>query len=80
MDWALRLIVLILNGYYILMIAYVLLSWFPSVRRSPLYYQLALIIEPYLSRFRRVIPPIGGIDLSPLLGFLLLSFAIRALS
>ena len=34
-------------------------------------------IRRYLGRFRRIIPPIGMIDISPIVGFLLLSFAIR---
>jgi YggT family protein len=73
----LDLIRIVLNGYYVLLIFYVLLSWFPSARRSSAYYYLASLVEPYLSRFRQVIPPIGGLDFSPILAFLLLSFAIR---
>ena len=35
------------------------------------------VCEPYLSIFRRFIPPIGPLDLSPLIGILLLQFAGR---
>jgi YggT family protein len=35
------------------------------------------VCEPYLSIFRRFIPPIGALDLSPLIGILLLQFAGR---
>ncbi len=77
MDLLLDIIRLVLNGYYIILIFYVVLSWFPSARQSSSYYYLATLVEPYLSRFRQVIPPIGGIDFSPILAFLLLSFAIR---
>jgi YggT family protein len=79
MDAVLQIIFIILNGYYLLMIAYILLSWFPSARSSGIYRQLAMLVEPYLARFRSIIPPIGGLDLSPLLAFLLLSAAIRML-
>jgi len=77
MELLLDLIRIVLNGYYVLLIFYVILSWFPSARHASSYYYLATLVEPYLSRFRQVIPPIGGVDLSPILAFLLLSFAIR---
>jgi YggT family protein len=80
MEYFLQGIRLILNGYYFLMFGFLLMGWFPGARQSRLYYMVGRLVEPYLSRFRSVIPPIGGIDLSPLLGFLLLSFAIRMLS
>jgi uncharacterized protein YggT (Ycf19 family) len=37
------------------------------------------VCEPYLAIFRRFIPPIGPLDLSPLLGILLLQFVGRLL-
>jgi len=80
MSTAIPIILLILNVYYFTILAYILMSWFPGARQTRFYGQLAMVVEPYLSRFRSVIPPIGGLDLSPLLGFLLLSGAIRLLS
>ena len=79
MELFLQGIRLVLNGYYYLMIAFILMSWFPSARQSRVYFTVGRLVEPYLSRFRSIIPPIGGIDLSPLLGFLLLTTAIRLL-
>ena len=35
------------------------------------------VCEPYLGLFRRFIPPIGPLDLSPLIGILLLQFVGR---
>lgn len=32
------------------------------------------LTDPFLSVFRGIIPPLGGIDLSPMLGFFLLNF------
>ena len=32
------------------------------------------LTDPYMSMFRGIIPAIGGIDLSPMLGFFLLNF------
>lgn len=61
---------------YTMMIAVRLIaSWFPSVRGQSWLRLLASCTDPYLNLFRRVIPPIGGtLDLSPMLGFILLQF------
>jgi YggT family protein len=40
---------------------------------------LGELVEPLLKPVRRVVPPIGGLDLSALIVILLLQFAMRAL-
>jgi YggT family protein len=40
---------------------------------------LSQLTDPYLNLFRSIIPPLGGIDLSPILAFLLLSFVRQGL-
>ncbi|MGC4375562.1 YggT family protein [Fictibacillus sp. Mic-4] len=69
--------------YSYIMIAYILLSWFPNAQNSSIGQFLARIVEPFLSPFRRIIPPIGGmIDISPIAAFLVLNLAstgVRAL-
>ena len=62
--------------YSYLLIIRVLLSWFPNLDWSnPFLSNLSAITDPYLNVFRGLIPPIGGIDISPILAFLLLNFA-----
>jgi uncharacterized protein YggT (Ycf19 family) len=71
----------VLRFYEILIIVYVLMSWFPV--RGVLYdlYQvLASLTEPYLGIFRRVIPVMGGFDFSPMVAIILLDFVRVALS
>lgn len=64
---------------WILMI-YVLMSWVPSIQNSQIGYLFARVCEPYLSPFRRFIPPLGGVlDLSPVIAFLVLQFASRGI-
>jgi YggT family protein len=67
--------------YILLILIYVLLSWF----RLP--YNLWLnriqrflydVCEPYVGLFRRVLPPLGFIDLSPMVAILVL-ILIRSL-
>lgn len=60
--------------YSILLFAYVVLSWFPAGGvMSDLRHALRALCEPYLSIFRRVIPPVGMVDISPIVAFLALS-------
>jgi YggT family protein len=67
--------------YTLLIIAYILSSLFfafggrvPYARwSSAVLGFLRDVCEPYLSIFRRFIPPIGPLDLSPIIGILLLN-------
>ncbi|GKS12536.1 YggT family protein [Paenibacillus chitinolyticus] len=52
--------------YFYMIFGYVLLSWFPNARESFIGELLAKLVEPYLSAFRRFIPPIGPLDISPI--------------
>ncbi|GAA3403977.1 YggT family protein [Paenibacillus hodogayensis] len=66
--------------YTYLVIAYVLLSWLPNARASFIGEILGKLVEPYLSLFRRFIPPIGGmIDISPIVALIALRFVIVGL-
>ncbi|GAB4139724.1 MAG: YggT family protein [Cyanobacteria bacterium J069] len=61
--------------YTVLLIIRVLLTWFPSINwyNQP-FSALSQITDPYLNLFRRIIPPLGGFDLSPILAIFLLQF------
>ena len=61
--------------YWWLVIIYVLMSWVPNVRASFIGELIGKIVEPYLSVFRRFIPPIGGmLDISPIIALFVLRF------
>lgn len=58
---------LLVELYIMTIFVYVLLSWLPDARYRNWYRTLGSICEPFLSIFRRVIPPMGGmVDLSPM--------------
>jgi YggT family protein len=77
---ALLLVLLrILEFYSYALIIYILLSWFPNARETGFGRFLARICEPYLEPFRRIIPPLGMIDISPIVAIFLLNFANRGL-
>tara|TARA_B100001250_G_C19055442_1_gene467745 strand:- start:138 stop:419 length:282 start_codon:yes stop_codon:yes gene_type:complete len=60
--------------YNYLLIIRILLTWFPNLdTTNPVLSSLFSITDPYLNVFRGVIPPIGGLDLSPILAFISLS-------
>ena len=61
------------------LIIYILMSWFPNARSSSIGQFLARICEPYLEPFRRFIPPLGMIDISPIVAILVLNFATTGL-
>ncbi len=69
----------ILNGLfnvlYVILLARIIVSWFPARPGSILidiYEVLYAITEPFLAPLRRIIPPMGMLDLSPLVMLLLL--------
>jgi YggT family protein len=62
--------------YTILLVVYAIVSWFPDLRRGRWVYYLASIIEPVLSPVRRIIPPVGGLDLAFLVVLLLLQLFV----
>src|SRR5512143_3037040 len=75
----LRLIALTLWFYSLALFVYVLLSWFGDRGGGPMGSVLADIVEPVLRPVRRIVPPIAGLDLSPLLVMLVCQAGIIAL-
>lgn len=67
--------------YFIVLIARIILSWFP-VQPGTTVARIASIIhdvtEPVLGPVRRLIPPLGMFDLSPLIVFIGLQILMRS--
>ncbi|MBE3550761.1 MAG: Cell division protein YlmG/Ycf19 (putative), YggT family [Brockia lithotrophica] len=66
-SWAIDL-------YFYAMILYILSSWIPPLYNTRFVRFLAEISEPYLGFFRRIIPPIGILDISPILALFVYKF------
>ncbi|MFS0688168.1 YggT family protein [Sporosarcina sp. 179-K 8C2 HS] len=62
--------------YLILLIIYILMSWVPSTRETKFGIFLGKITEPYLGFFRKFIPPLGMIDISPIVAIFVLNYLI----
>jgi len=65
--------------YMYIIIFYILMSWFPGARESSIGQFMGKIVEPYLEPFRKIIPPIGMIDISPIVAIFALQFALVGL-
>ena len=58
---------------FILLIIYCLLSWIPNIDRTKQPFSLLTIFaETLLAPFRKILPPIGGFDFSPIIAFIVL--------
>jgi YggT family protein len=75
----LRLVSLAIWFYTVALFVYVVLSWFGDRGRNPMTSLLGDLVEPLLRPARRLLPPIGGLDLSALIVILLLQAAMIAL-
>jgi YggT family protein len=58
------------NIYFYVVLISALMSWSPLLQNNPLGQVSNLISRPFLNIFRRFIPPIAGMDLSPLFGLI----------
>lgn len=74
-------LVTFVNIYMVLMFIRILLSWFPNINwyDSP-FSVLSQLTDPYLNIFRSFIPPLGGIDFSPIIAIFALQFAAQLLT
>jgi YggT family protein len=60
--------------YSVVLLIRCLLTWIPSLDFSTQPFRtLADVTDPYLNLFRGLIPPLGGMDFSPMLAFLALN-------
>ena len=62
----------ILNIYWYVILARVLMSWFNPSPNNPIVNAIYRLTEPVLGPIRRLLPPMGGFDLSPLVVFAIL--------
>lgn len=70
-----KLLVALLLTYFVLIIARVIISWVANQSRHPLIPLVYQLTDPILRPISKMLPPMGGIDLSPLFALI----ALRAL-
>jgi len=74
-----KLIITLLLTYFVLIIARVLISWIASQSRHPLIPLIYQLTDPVLIPFSKLVPPLGGVDLSPLFALIALRFLLLLL-
>lgn len=74
-----NVLVVLLNLVTIVFVARALLSWFPIGFDSPVRPVVDLlhrVTEPVLAPIRRILPPLGGLDLSVLIVIVVIRFLL----
>ena len=62
-----------------IILSWVAMAWTPSPALAPVVRVIYDLTEPVLAFARRYIPPVAGLDLSPLLIFFLINVAQRTI-
>lgn len=63
--------------YYWLILINIFGSWFPQFQATKIGILVGKLVNPYLSIFRKFIPPLGMIDLSPIVAIIAYSYVGR---
>jgi YggT family protein len=63
--------------YSALLLIRILLSWIRHNPYQPIIRFIYEVTDPYLRIFRRIVPPYGQIDFSPIVAFFVLEFIIK---
>ena len=72
----LDLAILSLNLFFFVILVRIILSWVAPHNYNPVTIMLGTIAEPILGPFRRLVRPIGGIDISPIFAIILLQAGV----
>ena len=59
--------------YMLMLFVRIFSSWFPEFQNNRFMQFIAFYTDPYLNIFRRIIPPLGPLDISPIVAFFGLS-------
>ena len=64
---------LLVNIYFFALLAMIILSWIAPGSSNPAVYLLYQITEPVMAPVRKILPPMGGLDFSPIVVFILIN-------
>lgn len=67
-----KLIILSNNLFFFAILIKIILSWVAPHNVNPITMLLHTLSEPILRPFRRIIPPLGGLDISPIFAIVLI--------
>jgi YggT family protein len=72
----LELMTLSLNMFFFVVVIRIILSWVAPHTHNYATALLSTLAEPVLRPFRRIIPPVGGLDISPIFAIVLLQATV----
>ena len=70
------LAVLSLNMFFFVILIKIIMSWVAPNNYNPVTAMLTTLSEPILHPFRRIVPPIGGLDISPIIAIVIIQAGI----
>jgi len=74
LSWgAVGAISLVLNLYLYGLLVIIIVSWVAPQSQHPILLLLNQLLAPVMEPFRRIIPSLGGLDLSPIFMFLVIN-------
>ena len=68
-----RIIEIFFQIYMVMLFIRILGSWIPEFQQTRFMQFISFYTDPYLNFFRRIIPPLGMLDISPIFAFISLS-------
>ncbi len=73
----LRIVETFFNIYMMMLFIRILSSWVPELAQTRFMQFISFYTDPYLNLFRRIIPPLGMFDISPIAAFFALQLIER---
>ena len=66
------------NIFYVLIILRIFMSWIPSIdwEQQPVKF-VRIVTDSYLTVFQRFVPPLGGLDFSPIIALFAMDIVKR---
>lgn len=61
---------LVLNIFFVALLVMIIASWVAPMSSHPVLMLIHQLVEPAMAPFRKIIPPMGGLDITPIFAFL----------
>jgi len=74
MLYFIQIISVIFQLYTYMILIRIFATWIPEINNSRFVQWIAFYVDPYLNLFRQIIPPLGMIDISPIVAMFALFF------
>jgi YggT family protein len=73
MMFALKILDILFTVFNFMILIRILSSWVPELSKYKIIQFVSFYVDPYLNLFRKIIPPLGMIDISPIVAIIALN-------